>query len=452
MDEGGFIVGKASLAGHTTVHPLGLLAIAILGISVLLLPRRWSVLPFLVMACFVSSAQRVVIAGIDFDFMRIMVLFGVMRLILHKEYLHFTWKPLDTAVVLWTISSVVFFVLREGSFGAVVNRLGFAFNSFGMYFLLRCFIRDWSDLDRIAVGMIWISIPVVIFFLLENRTGRNLFSVFGGVPAITAIREGRLRCQGAFAHPILAGCFWASLMPLFAVLWWKKGKNRIVSVTGLTTSLVIIFCCSSSTPLMGVAAIWVGAAMFFLRSYMKYIFWSGVACLTALHFAMEAPVWHLISRISAVGGSTGYHRFLLIDRAVNYFNDWALWGCGGEVVAYKWRIHAGDVTNQYLLEGINGGFVTFVLFVVILICAYRGIGRLWRSQRTSRYRLMHAWALGICLFVHSVNFIGVSYFGQIWIIWFLLLAAIGSLTPIRSQRSIQCRRPQRYRKAVSTSG
>ena len=447
MHEGGNIVGKAAFVGQTTVHPVGLLAIAVLGVSVILLPRRWSVLPFLVMACFVSSAQRIVIAGVDFDFMRIMVLCGVLRLILRKEYLHFTWKSLDTAVVLWTISSVVFFVLREGSVGAVVNRLGFAFNSFGMYFLLRCLIRDWGDLDRIAIGMIWISIPVFLFFLLENRTRHNLFSVLGGVPAITSVREGRLRCQGAFSHPILAGCFWASLMPLFAVLWWKRGKNRILAVTGLMTSSAIILCCSSSTPLMGVAAMCFGAGLFFVRSYVKYIFWSGVACLTALHLMMEAPVWHLISRISAVGGSTGYHRFLLIDRAINNFGDWAFWGCSGEVVAYKWRIHAGDVTNQYILEGVNGGFITLILFIAILVCAFRYVGRLWRSQRTSRYRLMHAWALGVCLFIHCVNFIGVSYFGQIWILWFLLLAILGSLSPTQAAPNIQ--RPRRYRKVVT---
>ncbi len=447
MQEGGNIVGKAAFVGQTTVHPVGLLAIVVLGLSVVLLPRRWSVLPFLVMACFVSSAQRIVIAGMDFDFMRIMVLCGVLRLILRKEYLHFTWRRLDTAVVLWTLSSVIFFVLRVGTVGAIVNRLGFAFNSFGMYFVLRCLIRDWRDLDRIAVGMVWISIPVVLFFLFEDRTGRNLFSVFGGVPSITGIRQGRLRCQGAFAHPILAGCFWASLMPLFGVLWWKGGKNKALAVTGLSTSMVIILCCASSTPVMGVAAIMFGAGLFFVRYYVKYLFWLSVAGLTMLHFMMKAPVWHLISRISAVGGSTGYHRFLLIDRAINNFGDWGFWGCGGEVVAYKWRIHAGDVTNQYLLEGINGGFLTLVFFVVILVCAFRCAGRLWRSQRTSRIRLMHAWALGICLFVHCVNFIGVSYFGQIWILWFLLLAAFASLTPTQTVGRIQ--RPRRYRKVVT---
>jgi hypothetical protein len=82
MNEEIQLVGNPSYVGQTTVHPLGLLAVFVLGICVLFLPRRWSVLPLLIIACFIPSVQRIIIAGLNFDFIRIMVLFGVMRLIL----------------------------------------------------------------------------------------------------------------------------------------------------------------------------------------------------------------------------------------------------------------------------------------------------------------------------------------------------------------------------------
>ena len=427
MNEDIFIVGQSEYANQTTVHPLGLLAIAVLGLCVLLLPRRWSVLPLLIMACFISSAQRIVVAGLDFNFLRIMVLFGVMRLILRKEYVNFVWKPLDKAMVLWTISSMFFFVLRQGTFSAVVNRLGFAFDAFGMYFLFRCLIRNWEDLSTVIFGTILASIPITLFFLFENRTGYNMFSVFGGVPAVTVIRDERLRCQGAFSHAILAGCFWAALIPLFAAFWWKSVKGRMWAITGLVTSSVIVLCCASSTPVLGGLSAILGGAFFFLRRYMWLVRWSILLMLIALHIVMEAPIWHLISRVGAVGGSTGWHRFNLINQTIINFGDWWFSGCSGYVVA-SWGIFAGDVTNQYIAEGINGGFLTMCLFFLVIAIAFRQVGYLWRRQSRNRYRLALSWALGVCLFVHCTNFIGVTYFGQIWILWYLLLAIIASLS------------------------
>ena len=426
MNEDVVIAGDPAYAGHTTVHPLGLLAVIVLGLCVLCLPRRWSIIPFLIMACFVPSAQRIVVGGLDFNFLRIMVLFGIGRLLLKNEYLSFSWKPLDKALVLWTISSIIFYTIQMGTMSALVNRLGFAFDAFGMYFVFRCLVRDWVDVDHIILGFIFIAVPVACFFLLERSTGRNMFAVFGGVHAITVIREGHLRCQGAFSHPILAGCFWAAVMPLIAACWWKLKKGKILAIAGMIASLAIVFCCGSSTPVLGVGAAVIGGAMFHLRKQMKTVRWAVLLTLIALHMVMQAPVWHLISRISAVGGSTGWHRYNLIDQAIINFGDWWLCGCSGYTVL-SWGIWKGDVTNQYILEGIHGGFVTMCLFIAIIVIAFGEVGKLWRLQTRNKYRLALSWALGVSLFAQCMMFIGVSYFGQIIIIWYLLLAMIGSL-------------------------
>lgn len=437
------IVGGSEYFKHTTVNPLGLLALVVLGLCVLSMPRRWSVLPLLVMACFVSSAQRIVILGLDFDFLRLMVLFGVMRLILRKEHLAFVWKPLDTIMVLWVSSNMLIYIFQQGTFAAAINRLGFGFDAFGMYFLFRCLIRNWEDIDRLVIGGIILSIPVAAFFLLENRTGHNLFSIFGGVPAITVVREGRLRCQGAFSHAILAGCFWASLMPLFAAYWWKGAKQKVWAVVGLTTSSIIVICCASSTPVMGVIAGVIGGGMFLLRRQMRLVRWAIVLTLVGLHMVMQAPVWHLVSRVSAVGGSTGWHRYNLINQTIINFSDWWLTGCSGQTVA-SWGIWAGDVTNQYILEGVRGGFLTQCLFVIVIAIAFREVGKLWRCQIRHPYLLALSWAMGVSLFVHCMNFIGVSYFGQIIIIWYLLLAIIGSLS-LQAGTSSTISKNKRYR-------
>jgi hypothetical protein len=153
---------------------------------------------------------------------------------------------------------------------------------------------------------------------------------------------------------------------------------------------------------------------------------------------MKAPVWHLVSRVSAVGGSTGWHRFILIDQTINNFGDWWLTGCSIYTVA-TWGIWAGDVTNQYILMGVKGGFLTFILFIVLIAIAFREVGILWRLHSRNSYRLAVSWALGVSLFVHCTMFIGVSYFGQILIIWYLLLAMIGSLSRLPPSRKVASR-------------
>lgn len=409
----------------TNIHPLGLSAVLILGMAMFFLPRRLAVLPMLCIACLVPMTQKVVIIGLDFNYLRIMVVFGVMRLLYKKEYVGFMWKPLDTVVVLWAISSMLIYTLQQGTFSAFVNRLGFGFDAFGMYFLFRCLIRSWSDVDTLIFGTLLISIVVAFFFLIEHKTGRNMFSIFGGIPEITNVRQGRLRCRGAYSHSILAGCFWASMMPLFAARWWKSSKDRFYAITGLVTSLIIVICCASSTPVMGVLSGIIGGLMCLLRHQMRLVRWLVLFTLITLHIVMTAPVWHLISRVSAVGGSTSYFRYKLIDASITHFYEWALLGTKSTA---HWFWGAQDITNHYILEGVNGGFLTLGLFVAVIAVAFREVGRLWRSENQNRYRLAFSWAIGVTLFVHCVNFIGISYFGQIWILWYLLLAMIGSLS------------------------
>lgn len=413
--------------GQTVIHPIGLAAIIVLGIGMLLLPRRYALLPMIAMACFIAPAQRLVIAGLDFNLLRVLVLFAWARIILRNEGAGFVWKPLDTVLLLWAAVSVVTYTLLIGSTSAFVNRLGIAFDAVGMYFVFRCLLRTWDDVDRTILGFIVISIPVAFAFLVEWSTGRNGFAFFGGVPETTAVRAGRLRCQGAFAHPILAGCFWAAVMPMIAARWWKGGACRTWVAIGLAASGLIVFACSSSTPVMAVLLSLVGAGCFILRRHMSLVRWAILLMLVSLHMVMNRPVWHLICRINVVGGSAGWHRYQIIDQALKHLDEW--WLLGTPSVAH-WQVWAGDITNQYVVEGIMGGMAKLGLFVASIVLAFSGVGRLWRRHEKDPYRLALSWALGVALFVHCVNYIGVAYFGQIITVWYLQLAMIASLAPM----------------------
>lgn len=409
--------------GQTTLHPLGLAIVLAMGMAMLVVPRRFAVWPMIVVACFVAPAQRLVLLGADFNFLRIMVLFGFTRLLVRNEFEGLVIRPMDWLLIAWAATNTAANTILHMSPEALVNRLGFSFDAIGMYFLFRCLIRSWEDVDRVVLGFILMSVPVALFFLVERGTGRNLFAVFGGVPEVTNIRDGRLRCQGAFAHPILAGCFWAALLPLIGAWWWRGPGSRILAFVGVTCALVIIISSASATPLTAVIFGLAGWSMYFVRHFMRPIRWALLSSVVLLHLLMNAPVWHLISRIDLVGGSTGWHRFHLIDQAIHRVSEWGLFGTQS---TGHWGIGLHDITNQYVLEGVRGGLLTLILFVALIVLAFKRVGLLQRAAETAgtQYPRMLSWGLGVVLFVHVMSFWAVSYFGQIIMVWYLTLSLV----------------------------
>jgi len=412
-----------SYANQTTVHPVGLAAVAALSLFLLLSPRRWTPLAFVLMACLIPSAQRIVVMGLDFNFIRILVIVGVVRVVLRSEYA-FQFRAVDGVMIAWGVVSTLAYTAQFGSVDALVNRLGASYDALGVYFLFRCLTRTLEDVKRIVVVTAWVAVPVAALFLVEKSTGRNLFSVFGGVPEITDVRQGRLRCQGAFSHPILAGTFWAALIPLIGALYFEGGVRRLAGLVGSACGIAIVYSCASSTPVLALSVVVVGAALLPLRHYLGYIRLGTVAILVFLHLVMLAPVWHLIARVSAVGGSTGWHRYHLIDKAIRRIDEWALLGTRSTA---HWGYGLQDVTNQYILEAVRGGLLTLVLFVAVIVLCFRSVGRAWRSQPAWSPSFIMAWAVGVALSVHCVSFIGVSYFGQITMLWYMTLAIAASL-------------------------
>ena len=414
-------------AGQTTVHPIGLTSLLILCVLILFVDRKKVVIPFIIIAVFIAPAQRIVFAGFDLSFLRIVVIISWIRIFLHNEYKHIKIQHIDQIVVVWVLFAIVMYTIQQRSVSGFVNRLGYMVDTAGIYFAFRCLIRTPEDIDFFIQVITAISIPVLIFFVVEKSTGRNIFSVFGGVPAITMVREGRLRVQGAFAHPILAGCFWASILPIIfsKILWYKSERLKMILFFIIFSSLIVLS--ASSTPIMGAVAGLVGVILFNYRLLVKSLPILSIILYILLDIAMNNPVWHLLARIDISGGSTGWHRYWLIEQAIRNFRQWALWGTPN---IDSWNVFANDITNQYILEAVRGGLLTLILFITILFQAAKvavlETENFLQHKDTDNAYLM--WALGASFSVHAVNFIAVSYFGQIIMLQYLILAMIVSLS------------------------
>ncbi|QDV06334.1 hypothetical protein Poly30_18430 [Planctomycetes bacterium Poly30] len=421
--------GTREFFNQTTVHPLGLAVLGVLGLATCLVHRRYLLLPLLALACVVPQGQRIVIAGLDFNFVRLLLLVGIARVVAFSEWTHIRPKALDRIVVAWTLIGAIGYVLQVGEFSAVIYRLGLGFDILGMYFMCRVAFRDWRDVDIAVTGFAVMACFSFFFFMVEKLTGRNPFSIMGGVPEFTGMREGKLRTQGPFVHAILAGCFWALLLPIVAAkVLSKRRSQRMLGLFGSLAILSIVLFCASSTPLIVLGCNGLGAIIYRYRRHMRLIRWTTGLGLLALHLYMKQPVWHLIARIDVVGGSTGWHRYKLIQSAIDNFHEW--WLCGIPSTAH-WGYFMFDVTNQYVLEGVRAGIVAVIAFVWVLVYAFKHVGETWPTVRRNDYLCLLSWAFGVSIFAHVNVFLAVSisHSAQSLLALLFVLAAIASMAP-----------------------
>ncbi|MEM8712081.1 MAG: hypothetical protein AAGG01_14115, partial [Planctomycetota bacterium] len=403
---------------------LGLLSLATCVVN-----RRYMLLPLLALACVVPQGQRIVIASLDFNFVRILLMVGITRVALLGEWTHLKPKPLDRIVVAWAMIGAIGNVLQVGAFSAVVYRLGLGFDILGIYFMCRVSLRDWRDVDLAVTGFAIMACFSFFFFFIEKKTGRNPFSIMGGVPQFTGMREGKLRTQGPFVHAILAGCFWALLLPMVTSKILRKNVyQRTLGVLGTAAILSIVMFCASSTPLIVLGCNGLGAIIFFFRRRMRLIRWVTFTGLFSLHLYMKQPVWHLIARIDVVGGSTGWHRYKLIQSSIDNFHEW--WLCGVPSTAH-WGYFMFDVTNQYILEGVRAGIVAVVAFVWMLVYAFKHVGETWPTVNRNPFLCLLSWALGVSIYSHLNVFLAVSisHSAQSLLALLFVLAAIASMAP-----------------------
>ncbi|HEY2934572.1 MAG TPA: hypothetical protein VGK99_22780 [Acidobacteriota bacterium] len=409
--------------GTTFISPLGLWFTVAMGALMLLLPRRLALVPIVVITCYMTLGQRVLVAGLDFTMIRIMIVFGWIRLIVRGEISAIRLGAIAKVVIWWVVSSILTYTLLWQTSEALINRLGLAFNALGLYFLFQLLIRDSKDIERALKLLAILIVPLAIAMLIEKTTGTNAFAAFGGVSETTVVRDGRLRCQGPFTHPILAGTFGATLAPLFVGLLWSR---RFIGAIGIISATIITLTSSSSGPVMAYLFGMLCLAMWPLQRHMRAIRWGLLFTVIALHLVMKVPVWFLIARVGAFAASTGWHRAFLIDRAIAHLDEW--WLIGTKSTA-QWGGNLFDVTNQYILEGVDGGLPTMILFIAIIALSFRNLGR---ALAVIKDELIHErlllWAMGASLFAHVTSFLSVSYFDQIVVIWYLLLAIISIAT------------------------
>jgi hypothetical protein len=112
----------------------------------------------------------------------------------------------------------------------------------------------------------------------------------------------------------------------------------------------------------------------------------------------------------------------LIDQCIRHFGDWWLFGVKSTA---EWGWDMWDTANQYVSICDNSGILPFILFLAAIVYGFKFLGKA-RKAAGSRNQQQFFWILGAALFANAVAFFGISYWDQIQVVWYGLLAAISA--------------------------
>lgn len=340
------------------------------------------------------------------------------------------WSPrnrLDLLVGIFAFLALLS-TIGHGSVFAnpLTTRLRLVLDVMGTYLYMRAYLSDNDSLQRFSRGLAMVLIPFAFFMFAEKQSALNPYAKVGAGNVISLIRDGKIRAQGPFGTPILAGTVGAISIPLLVPLLKKR---RRLAIAGIGACLVIVYASASSGPI-GTVVIGLAAVGFWRwREHLKPALIGGCVLLVILHFVKERPVWYLMALMDFVGGSTGWHRAFLIDMAVQHMGEW--WLCGSDYTRH-WMPYGlasipehCDLTNYYIYLGVLGGLPVVITLFSIQWKSFRLLGsRILELRQLNSPDEFWLWCLGSALFAHAITFLSISYFDQIYIFFWGLIGGI----------------------------
>jgi hypothetical protein len=418
------------------MNAIGILILFVIIMVVSFAPRRWAMLGMMAGALYLTQGQQAVVFGFNLFAIRFVELAGFIRVVIRREFYFSRLNGIDRALLLLYIYTTIVFLLRSSESQAY--QIGMAVDAFLCYFTFRGLIGGVEDFIWFLRAFIILLAPYVLLVLVESMTRYNPFSVMGGVNFGDVLREGRLRCQGSFRNPSLLGTLGASFFPLYIGLAGAKIDQKL-AFFGIALCLLIVWASNSGGPASCTVVGVIGWLLWRVRTKMHLVRRGVATIVVALAIVMKAPIWYLLARISSITGGDGWHRSYLLDVAFRNIDKW--WLAGMSIRETKdWFPYdlaatgAADITNQFLSFGLAGGLAAMILFLVLLIFAFKRLGRALAAVRSnlstpdgSEYLL---WGLGVMLAAHISNWLGITYFDQTYVIWFMQLAAISNLSEI----------------------
>ena len=255
------------------------------------------------------------------------------------------------------------------------------------YFAIAC-LRHPDCPATLQSAFFWATLFMAILVLLEKVQGINYLALYaptggdvGAMQALSRLRDGVLRAQGTFEHPITLAEY-ASMVSGFslaALLWARRMTGRLFALLVLMTSLAVNLASASRSGL-----VCAGAAMLLVFVLWMYrarkvqslagLFGRQVLVIGTLVGAvvLAAPViWLLTQGRSTNEKLSSLARSEMLDRGVPSVIDNPFIGTGfgtaGQIAGHVGNGGLLTLDNHYLGIAIESGVPAVLLFTLSLL-------------------------------------------------------------------------------------
>lgn len=364
------------------------------------------------------------------------------RLVRHDAKLGI-WDFLVFLSAFWMILS---FLIVYGPEEGILRGGALAFDVVVPYLTGRVCFRDANDLRRFLVvaapGLAMAGLSMLIEVVIGRPVVRPAAAaIFGALPAyengvavglrgsVIEARLGILRASGPFSHPILAGLFLASFLPLYLA----SGIRSWPKPVGLLASVLAFFSVSSAA----VLALLMGMGLYLMdqvQRYVRFLNWRliifvfGGALLT-LELVSTNGVIPILTRYT-FNAQTARFRRLIWEYGTQSVANHPWFGIGFHSYERPVWMVTSSVDNHWLLMAIRFGVFPAVALFVVFVAATVLLG-LTSGRRSEIDRRMYV-GLAISVFTVGMLAFSVAMFSGMHAWFFMLMAVAISLGTARA--------------------
>ncbi len=320
------------------------------------------------------------------------------------------------------------------------------------YFLARAGIQTPNDMRRflvlVAPGVAFVSAVIVIESVSRTLILQPLASAVTGMPMPIRyeVRMGLVRGAASFPHPILAGIFVASFLPVYllsGLRGWPKVLGVAASVGGIFTM--------SSAAMLGVVVGGALAIYDWLTERIGNLTWRVFLFFAAMLYALveltsNSGFYNLLTRFASLNTASAYNRVLIWQYGTGNIARHPWFGIGySDWVRPDW-MHSGSFDHFWLIMALRFGIPeTFFLLAATLIALVMVAARS-RQMVPHDARLLRGVAISLGVFALGVSSVSLWMSALAW--FFMLLGLTVSLASQPVERNVPAPPPARNGRKV----
>ncbi len=410
----------------------------IVSLLVVTLRPRYAMVAYIASLLWYPTYLAVSIGTIELPVGRIVVSALLLRCLLDDRIRSgFNWSRLDTWVAL---SMLAYFSVGLICFVApfslrLEGRLGFLMDTWCAYLAVRFIVTSRARLISIIKCISILLVPLAVLGVIESISGwQPFYGLWHFCPwyyegTVFDMRWGLTRAVGPFGVPILFGIGFALFLPLIYCLRHEQGRWRSLAYVLSAVAVIGALSSLSSGPWVMVIVVISCLAMEKYRQWIKPLLVFFIISCMLIGIISNRRFYHVLAtRIANPLSGTGWHRAMLIDLAIEHFDEWWLTGYGGEDPG--WGPSLGmtwtDVTNEYILTGVRYGALGVIALCVVLTATCRRIVFTYKRITYPAAQSL-CWALGSLLVPVMVTWMSISFFGQLMPLFYGCLGIIVSV-------------------------